>query len=122
PPLQRPGCHPSDHRRSVLMRRRALRWLGRAALAVAALVALALAAVALVTGTAWGRARVLRAALDAAEAAITGGLDVRARERLSPRGIALRGVRLTDPAGTEVAALEALDAELAPLELLAGRI
>ncbi|HWO08529.1 MAG TPA: hypothetical protein VNN80_03595, partial [Polyangiaceae bacterium] len=98
------------------------RWARRVAAALAALIGLALAAAALATATAWGRARLLAATLDVAQGSIAGRLEVDALERLSPFGVTLRGVRVHDPSSGEVVGVAVLAAELAPLELLSGRI
>jgi translocation and assembly module TamB len=103
-------------------RRRWLRWLGRSV----GLCALALASAALVVafalGTAPGRARLLGVLLARVDPLIPGRLEIDRLERLDPFAIRLDGVRLYDPASTEVLGLSTLRVELAPLELLRGRI
>jgi autotransporter translocation and assembly factor TamB len=102
--------------------RRFRRWLRRLGLALGIAATLGAAALALVAGTAWGRARVLAALLDASRGAIAGSLQVRSLDRLSPFGVTLQGARLADPAASEVVSLEHVAVELAPFALLSGRI
>ena len=82
--------------------RRLWRYLGRAAAVLAGLLALIGLSVALLLGTAFGRARLLGVALEQANAHIPGRLRVAALDRASPFGVALRGVELDDPAQTTV--------------------
>lgn len=103
-------------------RRRWVRWVRRAFVALGAVVALLLGALAIATGSAWGRARVLALLLDVSRDAITGTLHVRSLDRASPLGVSLRGARVVDPAANEVLSIDRITAELAPLELLKGDI
>lgn len=103
-------------------RTRWLRWLGRGIGLCAGAIALAVLLVSLLLGTASGRARLLAVLVARVDALIPGRLEVDAAERLDPFAIRLAGVRLYDPVSTEVLALSTLRVELAPLELVRGRI
>src|SRR5690606_15948114 len=121
--LRRAGRAEFDHRRSVLSARSPrARWLWRGVAVLAALPVVLALGVALLLGTGWGRARVLAELLARVNQSIPGQLEVGALERLGPSGLVLADVRLRDPASTPVLALARVSVELAPLELLHGRI
>ena len=101
---------------------RARRWLLRITLGLGLLAVLLGFAFGLVSATAWGRARVLALGLERVNAAIPGTLQIRSLTRLSPFGIELSDLGLTDPEQQRVLDIGSVRAEWAPLELLRGRI
>jgi autotransporter translocation and assembly factor TamB len=87
-----------------------------------ALFAALLLALVWLTQSASGRAVLLDTLLAEVNAALPGKLFARELGRLDFWGLALRGLRVLDPSGQEVLRLDELDVELAPGELLRGRI
>ncbi len=99
--------------------RRWLPWVGGGLLALPLLLALVLVAA---LGTPFGRTRVLALVLEQVNAAIPGTLEVATLERVSPYGVTLSQIRLSDPAGARVLELTTLRLVLVPTELLRGKL
>lgn len=101
--------------------RRILKGLG---FSVLALLTSLVAAVSGVTGSESGRALLLNKVLKQVNSTIPGHVTVRELARLDLLGLhlQLRGARVADPSGQEVARFDEFDAQLALSELLFGRI
>ena len=102
--------------------RRIRRWPKRLAALLGASVLVVVLLVLLAMYTSPGRKAVLTMVSRQVSAAIPGSLSAEELHELNPWAVELRGVRVRDPAGSEVVALDAVRVELDPGELIRGRV
>lgn len=96
-------------------------YVKRAALGVLVVVVAVVALVAWLTQSESGRARLLAIALGQANAVLPGRVQARELVRLDLSGVELRGLRVVDPGGAEVATLSRLAVSFDARALLSGR-